>query len=156
MVTTMVMSFGLVTSGCTQEAASSETLEGRPALAGAADSVTGTLQVRETGPLRQELRFAISNREDGGRITAFDDSHTQQLHVIAVSSDLSHFVHEHVKSADRQGYLTADVTFPTAGLYHIYADVTPQGIGQQVIRFDVPVGAESSVRSESIRDHDVF
>lgn len=144
MMTTVVMSIGLVASGCTQEAASMETVEGRPALAGAADRVAGMLQVRETGPLRQDLTFEMTNRGDGSRITAFGESHTQQLHVIAVSSDLSQFVHEHVEKADRDGTLSADVTFPSAGLYHVYADVTPQGIGQQVLRFDVPVGDKGS------------
>jgi len=126
------------------KAALMDTFEGRPALAGATDRVAGRLVVRETGPLRQKLTFEMSNRGDGSRITAFDESHTQQLHVIAVSSDLSQFVHEHVEKAARDGTLIADVTFPTAGLYHVYADVTPRGIGQQVLRFDVPVGGEGS------------
>lgn len=96
MMTTLVTSIGLAASGCTQEAASMEKLEGRPALAGAAEAVTGAVQVRGTARLSKELTFTISNNDDGSQITPFDESHTQQPHVIVVSSDLTQSVHEHV------------------------------------------------------------
>lgn len=144
LIIAMTTSLGLLTAGCTPETSSPQASQGSPALAGAADRVAGALRVNETAPLRRELTFEITDRSDGSRITSFDESHTQQLHVIAVSDDLRQFVHEHVKSAGRDGRLTADVTFPSAGLYHIYADVTPRGIGQQVLRFQVPVGAEAN------------
>src|SRR5690606_20959301 len=35
---------------------------------------------------------------------------------------------------------SADIEFPAPGLYHIYTDAVPSGIGQQVMRFDVAFG----------------
>lgn len=143
LVTAITTSLGLLAAGCTPEASSPQALQGSPALAGAPDRVAGALQVKETAPLQRELTFEITDRGNGDRITSFDESHTQQLHVIAVSDDLRQFVHEHVKSAGRDGRLNADVTFPSAGLYHVYADVMPRGVGQQVLRFEVPVGVDA-------------
>ena len=37
--------------------------------------------------------------------------------------------------------------FPQPGLYHVYADSTPSGLGQQVLRFDLPVGTTEARRT---------
>lgn len=126
-------------------------LTGTAALAGETPAVTGVLSVHETSPLERTLELTMSNAETGEPITAFDEELTQELHVIATDSTFSTFVHEHAETAAPDGRLRVDMPFPQPGLYHIYTDAVPTGLGQQVLRFDLDMGAAqeaSSVRPE--------
>jgi hypothetical protein len=67
-------------------------------------------------------------------VTKFDEVHTKLLHLIIVSEDLSVFMHVHPElGAD--GHFTLDsLTLPKPGNYLLFADFTPTGDKQQVIR----------------------
>jgi len=114
-------------------------MQGTFALPGAAEKVRGELTVRETGPLAREIVVAFTDKATGRPVTRYHEELTQELHVLATDSGLSSFVHEHAEKVRPDGRFQLQVRFPKPGLYHVYADASPAGIGQQVIRFDVPV-----------------
>lgn len=119
-------------------------LSGVPALAGRPAGVAGSLQIREIGRLEREFVITMSSLTTGEPLVEFEEELTRELHVIAVDSGLSTFIHEHAEKADPQGRFVVKVQFPRPGAYHIYADAAPAGLGQQVLRFDVPVGEAAS------------
>jgi hypothetical protein len=65
--------------------------------------------------------------------------HTKDIHLIVVSDDLGTFMHVH--PAFSGGHFTETLHVPRAALYHVFVDVTPAGLGQQVFRFDLPFGS---------------
>ena len=73
-------------------------------------------------------------------LASFETVHTKKMHLIAVSDDLGVFLHEHPTLLSN-GHFTLTLHVPRAALYHIFADVTPHGLSQQVVRFDVPFGS---------------
>jgi len=69
--------------------------------------------------------------------------HEHLMHLIIVSSDLVYFDHVHpVMQAD--GSLTLDYVFPQSGTYLLFADITPQGQRNQVVRLPVIVHARDT------------
>lgn len=114
-------------------------LKGTFALPSMTEKVTAELVVRETGPLTRELLIAFTDKATGQPITHFDEELTQELHVLATDSDFSSFVHEHADKLGLDGRFKVAMRFPKPGTYHVYADAVPMGLGQQVIRFEVPV-----------------
>ena len=80
----------------------------------------------------------------GNQIADFDVELPQQLHILASDAGLTDLIHQHADEVEADGTFTAEIEFPAPGLYHIYTDATPTGIGQQVLRFDVTVGAETA------------
>ena len=127
-----------------------EKLIGVPALAGAAARASGALSVREIGPLERELEITMSDVATGKPLLDYEEELTQELHVIAVDSTLSTFVHEHAEEVDADGRFRVNVQFPKPGTYHVYADAAPVGLGQQVLRFEVPVGQPSAAAPASL------
>lgn len=119
-------------------------LKGVFALPGMTEKVTAELVVRETGPLTRELRIAFSDKATGQPIRQFDEELTQELHVLATDSDFSSFVHEHAGKRGEDGRFSVAMRFPKPGTYHVYADAVPKGLGQQVVRFKVPVDVATS------------
>jgi len=119
--------------------AAGATLRGAFALPGMTEKVTAELVVRETGPLTRELRIAFADKTTGQPITHFDEELTQALHVLATDSGFSSFVHEHAGKPGLGGRFRVAMRFPKPGTCHVYADAVPRGLGQQVIRFEVPV-----------------
>lgn len=115
-------------------------VKGAFALPGVTEKVTSELVVRETGPLTRELLIAFSDKATGQPIKHFDEELTQELHVLATNSDFSSFVHEHASKRGADGRFSVAIRFPKPDTYHVYADVMPKGLGQQVVRFDLPVG----------------
>ena len=122
--------------------AAGASLTGTPALAGETVQVSGILDVEVTGPLTRRLELVMSSAETGEPITAFDKELTKELHVISVDSAFSTFIHEHAEKSGPDGSFHVDVRFPEPGLYHVYADAAPSDLGQQVLRFDLQVGAD--------------
>ncbi len=120
--------------------AAEASLEGTFALPGVAGKVAAELVVRETGPLARELVIAFTDKATGQPVTHFEEELAQKLHLLATDSDFSSFVHEHPGEPGPDGRFRIELRFPKAGLYHIYADTMPLGFGQQVVRFDLPVG----------------
>lgn len=123
--------------------AAQSTLGGAFALPGMTEKVTAELVVRESGPLTRELQIAITDKATGQSITRFDKELTQELHVLATDSAFSSFVHQHADKVGFDGRFRVSMQFPKPGIYYIYADAVPRGLGQQVIRFEVPVGIAS-------------
>lgn len=118
-------------------------VEGMFALPGATQSVAGEMVVRETGPLSREIKLVYTYLATGEQVAKYDVELTQQLHILATDAGLTTLTHRHVKQADQDGTFSAELDFPQAGLYHIYTDAVPTGLGQQVLRFDVTVGKEA-------------
>ncbi len=73
-------------------------------------------------------------------IKQYETELSKQLHVIAISSDFRTFVHEHGEHPGPDGHFHVTMPLPHPGLYHVYADGVPAGLGQQVMRFELPVG----------------
>ncbi|MET4575432.1 hypothetical protein [Ottowia thiooxydans] len=115
-------------------------LKGAFALPGVTEKVTAELVVRDTGPLSRELLLAFKDKATGKPIKHFEEELTQELHMLATRADFSNFVHEHAGKRDADGRFSVAMRFPKPGTYHVYADVVPKGLGQQVVRFEVPVG----------------
>lgn len=93
------------------------------------------------GPARaQVLDVAMTRLGTGRAVTRYETELSKQLHLIAVSGDLRTFVHEHGDKPDASGRFRVRMAFPHAGLWHLYADAVPAGLGQQVMRFDLDLG----------------
>lgn len=133
----------------TATAHAQDPISGTFALAGAEASVTGQVLVTETAPSTAQLSITFADAATGTQITDFAEELTQELHVLAVDSSLSTLVHQHVKAANPDGVFTAQMQFPRPRTYHIYADAAPEGLGQQVLRFDVQIGGEEETDAPS-------
>ena len=88
----------------------------------------------------QVLDVAMTRLGTGRAVTRYETKLSKQLHLIAVSGDLRTFVHEHGDKPDASGRFRVRMAFPHAGLWHVYADAVPAGLGQQVMRFDLDLG----------------
>ncbi|KRF37689.1 hypothetical protein [Nocardioides sp. Soil805] len=100
-----------------------------------AGHVPGGLQVSDSGytlvlpasglePGRSTLRFVVTG-PDGEPVTAYDEEHEKDLHLIAVRRDLSGYQHVHPTMA-ADGTWTTDVDL-TPGSWRVFADFTPTG-----------------------------
>ena len=69
--------------------------------------------------------FRITGR-DGAPVTAFDEVHDQQLHLIVVRRDGTGFQHLHPER-DAAGTWQVPLTVPAAGVYRAFADFPPTG-----------------------------
>jgi hypothetical protein len=146
---------GLVMDGCSRRFTALAVIAaaaGLPAAAGAAEyGGTFALQggapliemhldlVRGATPLDARVDLWATRRNGTAPLTRYDTTHTKKIHLVVVSDDLSSFMHVH--PALRAGHFVEDLHVPRPALYHIFADVTPTGIGQQVYRFDVAFGS---------------
>ncbi|MBL8162657.1 MAG: hypothetical protein JNJ61_11775 [Anaerolineae bacterium] len=74
-------------------------------------------------------------QEDGETpVTEFDEVHTKPLHLILLSADLQQFLHLHPDYAGDGRFELPDTILPQASEYVVFADFTPTGDHQQVIR----------------------
>jgi hypothetical protein len=100
-----------------------------------AADVPGGLQVSESGytlqlpasglaPGRATLRFVVTG-PDGEAVTAYDEEHEKDLHLIVVRRDFSGYQHVH-PTMTPDGTWTTDVDL-TPGSWRVYADFTPTG-----------------------------
>ena len=137
-------------AGAVAPSSAQEKIVGTPALAGTAARAAGALSARETGSLARELEITMFDLATGDALTDFEEELTQKLHVIAVDSELSTFIHEHAEEPDTDGRFRVNAHFPKPGIYHVYADAVPAGLGQQVLRFDVPVGETAAAAPASL------
>ncbi|MEV2254851.1 hypothetical protein AB0I94_30480 [Streptomyces sp. NPDC050147] len=123
------------------------------AAAGAAETVPGGLQISERGYTldletsridagkREELRFSVvkdgagkdGHGKDGagkdGRgenVTAYEEEHGKELHLIVASRDLTTYRHLHPDRA-ADGTWSTPVELPEAGGYRVFADFKPAG-----------------------------
>jgi hypothetical protein len=69
--------------------------------------------------------FRVTGR-DGAPVTAFDEAHERQLHLIVVRRDGTGFQHLHPER-DAAGTWQVPLTVPAGGVYRAIADFTPSG-----------------------------
>ncbi len=123
------------------------TLSGIYALPDGQPKVAATLTAtpKAGGPSGTRILEVGMTKLDNGRpITHYQTELSKQLHLIAVSGDFRTFLHDHSERPDVTGRFRVPMTFPHGGLWHVYADAVPAGLGQQVMRFDLDLGGESS------------
>ena len=102
------------------------------------------------GGLQRRLEIAMTPVGARTPVRKYEVELSKQLYLIAIDGALRAFVHEHADHPDPSGHFHLTVTFPHPGLWHVYADAVPQGLGQQVIRFDLRyfMGASGPARRE--------
>lgn len=127
--------------------AASAPLQGIFALAGGTARVSAAMVIASSGSPTQPWTLDIAMTALGATrpITRYDVELGKRLHVIAVSADLVTFVHEHGERPGADGHFHVPITFPRRGLWHVYADATPAGMGQQVMRFEVDLAGAAPV-----------
>ena len=77
---------------------------------------------------------------DGDPVTAYDESHDEDLHLIAVRRDLSGFQHVHPELAPDGTWRTPLALTP--GSWRLFADFTPAGSAGLILGTDVAVAGE--------------
>ncbi|NIK70754.1 MULTISPECIES: hypothetical protein [unclassified Paenibacillus] len=87
----------------------------------------------------------------GRPVQSFDLNHEREIHLIAVSSDLSEFQHLHPVD-EGQGHFTVDTVFPKGGAYKLFADFVPAGGSHQVARTEVTVGGKTTAAVPLVPD----
>ena len=104
---------GAARGGATNPAASRRRSGGYTLVPDATTLGSGTFAFRITGP-------------DGAPVTAFDEVHDQQLHLIVVRRDATGFQHVHPER-DADGTWQVPLTVAAGGVYRAFADFTPTG-----------------------------
>lgn len=144
-----LLTFGVAAIGTAALPASAAdaALKGAFALSGTTERVSAELSIEKTGALSRELLITFADKTTGKPIVHFDEELTQELHVLATDSTFSSFLHEHPGKAGPDGRFRVAMNFPKPGVYHVFADAVPTGLGQQVVRFDVSVDAPAGAKS---------
>jgi len=130
-------------------------LSGTYALPDGLAKVSGSLAVlpaRPGGPATTRiLDITMTPLGSTRPVTRYDVELSKRLHVIAVSDDMTTFLHEHGDRPDTDGHFRVPMTFPHAGIWHVYADAVPTGLGQQVLRFEVNLGGPPLPRRAALQ-----
>jgi cytochrome oxidase Cu insertion factor (SCO1/SenC/PrrC family) len=136
------------------EAESSATFSAQSAAAGERP-VRARLTLTGSG-LQRRLDLVEFDHSAGDPFRSYVTDMTKLIHLVVVSDDLVDFQHVHpVLGAD--GHFRMTLALPRPKLYHLYADATPAGHENGVVRFDVPVGSDaagsrpSRVSSDEVR-----
>ena len=82
----------------------------------------------------------------GSAVASFATVHEKQLHLLAISRDLSIFQHLH-PSYQGDGIFTVKATFPKGGEYRLFADFTPAGGTQQLAIFELSVKGDGEAQT---------
>ncbi|WP_231819548.1 hypothetical protein [Microbacterium resistens] len=93
-----------------------------------------------------ELVFRILG-EDGEALTAFEQSHEKELHLIVVRTDGTGFRHVHPALDAGTGTWTAPWVWDAAGTYRVYADFAPAGADKVTLSRTVDVTGEFTPRA---------
>ncbi len=116
-------------------------VRGTPILATAARgarSLTSAQMVATPQRPALTLRIEAWLRDRGTTVRAYDWDMTKKLHLIVVDDNLGTFMHVHpVLGSD--GHFRLLLRLPHRGIYHLYADGIPHGLGRQVFRFELSV-----------------
>jgi hypothetical protein len=97
-----------------------------------------------SNPLARKLDVWLTTRAGTAPLRLYTSDMTKLMHLVVVSDDLSQFIHLHPE-LDSSGHFHITASLPGPALYHFYADAEPRGFGQQVFRFDIPVGGGKAV-----------
>ncbi|MCU1628277.1 MAG: secreted protein [Pseudonocardia sp.] len=87
-----------------------------------------------------DFAFRITG-PDGAPVTAFDESHTERLHLIMVRRDTTAFQHVH-PSMGPDGTWSVPLTLPAGGSYRAFADFVPTGGEPTTLGVDLAVAGE--------------
>lgn len=98
------------------------------------------------------LRFRILD-EQGRNVTAYQEEHGKELHLILASRDLATFRHLHpVKAED--GTWSISVELPRAGDYRLFADFTPDAKGARNLTLGTDLAVTGDYRPEALPEPD--
>lgn len=113
-------------------------IRGAFALQGSSPTTAGYLLAPQFGndPLRRRLDLWMTPTRSALPIRSYRVDMTQLLHMIIVSDDFRTFLHLH-PMLQANGHFLLEQQFPSAAMYHVYADAQPEGFGRQVFRFDL-------------------
>ncbi len=87
------------------------------------------------------LVFQVLSRKQTAVVSSFDIAHDRLMHLFIVRKDLGSYRHEHPRH-DGNGTFRLTHVFPSAGEYHLFADVAPQSAGSQVLMAKLLVAGE--------------
>ncbi len=87
----------------------------------------------------------------GRPVQSFALNHEREIHLIAVSSDLSEFQHLHPVD-EGQGHFTVETVFPKGGAYKLFADFVPVGGTHQVAQTEVTVAGKTAAAVPLVPD----
>jgi hypothetical protein len=71
-------------------------------------------------------------------VPEFEEVHTKLLHLILVSQDLTEFLHVHPDYKGNGRFVLDNLVLPQSANYIVFADFTPSGDHQQVVRLTLP------------------
>lgn len=92
-----------------------------------------------------ELKLLITDAS-GKAIPSFTIVHEKEMHLLAISRDLTVFQHLHPVYSGA-GQFKVKVTFPKPGRYKLYADFLPEGANQQLASHELVVEGEENTES---------
>ncbi|HCB04279.1 MAG TPA: hypothetical protein DEQ43_08545 [Nocardioides bacterium] len=128
-------------AGHDDEMAGMEMVEGAHHDVGGLEASAGGYTMTLTGPRqtagRQPLAFTITDA-DGDPVTAYDEQHERDLHLIVVRRDLTGFQHVHPTLATDTGEWSTEVEL-SAGAWRVLTDFQPSGGEPQVLGADLLV-----------------
>lgn len=97
------------------------------------------------------LTISLTDKTTGQKVTDFEVAHERLMHLIVVNRDLSFFDPLHPEySAD--GTFRVQTIFTQGGEYKLYADVTLNGHGQQILREMLKVNGPSATAVPLVPD----
>lgn len=96
-------------------------------------------RVSVTHPQARTAHVMIIQKVRGTPTTVrrYDADMTQLMHIVAISTDFTQFLHVHPTYDQETGAFNQDLPVDPAKSYYVYADSTPTGMGQQVMRFEI-------------------
>ena len=90
-----------------------------------------------------KLRFTVPDA--GGKpVKAFAVAHDAKVHFILIRQGLDTFAHLHPEVDPATGVLSAEYTFPTGGVYHLFADYQEPGGMPRTATARVEVGGDAA------------
>jgi P-type Cu+ transporter len=82
------------------------------------------------------LTISVRDQKTGDPVSNLTRTHTEWMHVIVTRDDLATFAHVHPQPTGETGVYAADVTFPTAGTYHVDSEFREGGAMTDVLHRD--------------------
>ena len=120
---------------------------GQWALSGTQPKIIGKLSARAL-PNGTQLDIAQYRRNSNALITNYAVDRTKLMHLIIVRADFREFIHVHPTL--QAGHFRILVALSGGQRYYAYADSTPAGIGQQVLRFTLKAGEPPPVQTTKV------
>lgn len=130
------------TSGPTPAPSDQPTEAALPGLAATVDGYRlSLLTPRPAAGPRSEIRLLITGPDDQP-VTAYDNAHGKQLHLIVVRRDLASFQHVHPVLDPETGVWTTTLDTSQAGTYRVFADTVPTGHAGVTLGADLEVAGD--------------